>query len=110
MGRLPQALHRQPLGAKNVVTSCDGRRNGSVMIFGVPQGFRVHVQLLTQPPERRPRLGLPIQPNRPLAQLIGVLPRCWSTEPWLEEADTDVCAGEHRVEGSCEPAVRPRAS
>src|SRR5215207_7040585 len=39
MGRLPQALHRQPLGAKNVVTSCDGRRNGSSMIFG-PIGHR----------------------------------------------------------------------
>jgi hypothetical protein len=43
----------------------------------VAQGFRVHVQLLAQPPERRPRLGLPIQPNCTFPQLIGVLPRCW---------------------------------
>jgi hypothetical protein len=55
----------------------------------VPQGLRVHVELLTQPPERRPRLGLPIQPNRPLAQLVGVLPRCWqqSLPPWSSRSN-----------------------
>src|SRR4051794_17516338 len=38
-GPAAAGLHRQPLGAKNVVTSCDARRNGSGMIFG-PIGHR----------------------------------------------------------------------
>src|SRR5690606_10105049 len=49
---------------------------GLVLADPVAQGFRVHVQLLAQPPKRRARGRLPIQPHRALAQLIGVLLRC----------------------------------
>src|SRR4051812_36876947 len=64
----------------------------------VPQGLRMHVQLLAQPPERRPRGRLPIQPNRTLAQLVGVLPRCWqqSLPSWFSRSNQSSKTPENR--------------
>src|SRR5690606_13066142 len=46
---------------------------GLVLADPVPQGFRVDVQLLSQPADHRLRVGLPVQAHRPFTQLVGVL-------------------------------------
>src|SRR4051794_41251537 len=73
----------------------------------VPQGLRMHVELLAQPPERRPRGRLPIQPNRTLTQLVGVLPRCWqqSLPPWSSRSNQSWETPENR--GNLTTAARP---
>ena len=99
-------LRHEPLVLREHV---DGRaimplaRVGLGLADPVAQGFRVHVQLLTEPAERRSRLGLPVQPNRSFAQLVGVLPWCWqqSLPPWFAKAWSGAT--------SCRPAMTPIA-
>src|SRR5690606_20594106 len=78
---------------------------GLVLADPVAQGFRVHVQLLAQPPKRRARGRLPIQPHRALAQLIGVLLRCCQQclPSWLSRSNQSWKTPEKRgnLKGQC---------
>jgi hypothetical protein len=49
---------------------------GLVLSDPVPQGLRMHAQLLGQPPDHRLRVRLPVQAHCPFPQLVRVLLRC----------------------------------
>ena len=52
------------------------RPSAAVAYWAWPTQLGV-LRLLSQPPDHRLRVGIPVQPHRALAQLIGILPRCY---------------------------------
>jgi hypothetical protein len=87
LGVLPRTRRvlRQHLGGRPIVPLPGV---GLGLAHPVPQGFWVHVQLLAQPPKRRPRLGLPVPPNCMFPQLTA--PECGEHSDDVTRGPTDV--------------------